>query len=388
MGRLSWRRKVGENAATATTKCLASFVSNSEISAWAAVGSGDLIGNYSSGIDLAVKELTQEVVFYRQDGSLHFRSLFDEAGQIEIGLLKDGAEVGKITHTLTPDPDIGNLLETVDSILAGTWDDPGGIILAAMQQGVSGDDLEALRIAASQTASSPGSQSDAGGFTGFLRRNLTIKVNIPVWTAMKDNFVSGVRKAGEVTARAIKNAAFGGKGFCEGAWMGVKDDASSLVDLGKMILNPAETAKTFYEGFKVLMKLDKEGWKNVGKTLVTSFLEKGEEGVGEWAEPNVPDVAAYLAGFTVGFIAEQVVVTYVTAGIVKAGNIGAKIGKFISDAAKGIPALLKTAAQAVRTLAMKAKNSLFRRFSQDVSSFEDVKTLKRLLQELELACPL
>jgi hypothetical protein len=37
---------------------------------------------------------------------------------------------------------------------------------------------------------------------------------------------------------------------------------------------------------------------------------------------------------------------------------------------------------------MKSKNSLFRRFSQDVLSADDVKALKRMLQELELACPL
>ena len=353
------------------------FLSNSEISAWA------------NGPNSSTKELTQEVVFYRQDGSLHFRGLFDEAGQIEIGLLKDGTEVGKITHTLTPDPDIGHLLETVDGILAGTWDDPGGIILAAMQQGVSGDELEALRNAANQAAAASfGDQSDAGGFTGFLRRNLTIKVNIPAWQACKDKFVNGVRKAGEATARAIKVVAFTGKGFAEGAWMGVKDDATSLVELGKMIVNPAETAKTFYEGFKVLIDLDMEGWKNVGKTLVKSFLEKGDEGAGEWAEPNNLDVAAYLVGFTAGFITEQIVVTYVTAGIVKAGNIGAKIGQFLRRAASGLATALEGAAQAVRTLMMKSKNSLFRRFSQDVLSAEDVKTLKRVLQELELACPL
>ncbi len=280
---------------------------------------------------------------------------------------------------------------TNSSSLTGTLVGPDGVILAPSRLGMSGTSLATLGTAASQAvASSFGNQFHASRFTGFLRRNLTLKVNLPTWEAMKNNFTNGVRKAGAATERAIKNAAFGGKGFCEGAWMGVKDDATSLVDLGKMILNPAETAKTFYEGFKVLMKLDKEGWKNVGKNMVKTFLEKGDEGVGEWAEPNIPDVAAYLAGFTVGFIAEQIVVTYVTAGIVKAGNIGAKIGNFIRDAAKGLKAVLAPVAEAAKVLfqkALKAKNSIFRRFSQDVLSADDVKALKRLLQEFELPCP-
>ena len=234
------------------------FLSNSEIAAWA------------DGPTSASEKLTQDVVFYRKDGKLHFRTLFDQAGDIEIGLIKDGEEIGKVDWTLTPDTEIADLLETVDSILSGNHDDDGGVILAAMNAGVNGEDLEVMRAVAASA------QSSGGGFSGFLRRNLTIKVNIPTWEAMRDNFENGVRKAGAAVDRAITVATFAGKGFCEGAWFAVKDDAASLVELGKMILNPAETAKTFYEGFKVLIDLDLQGWKNVGKTLVESFLKTGE----------------------------------------------------------------------------------------------------------------
>jgi hypothetical protein len=348
------------------------FLSNSEIAAWA------------NGPNSASKELNQDVVFYRKDGKLHFRTLFDQAGPIEIGLIKDGQEIGKIDWTLTPDALIADLLETVDSTLSGNHDDDGGVILAAINAGVSGEDLEDMRA----IAASP--QFSGGGFSGFIRRNLTIKVNIPTWEAMKENFEQGVRKAGAAVDRAITVATFAGKGFCEGAWYGVKDDATSLVELGKMILNPAETAKTFYEGFKVLIDLDMQGWKNVGKTLVESFLKTGNEGVGEWSEPNALDVASYLVGFTAGYITEQIVVTYVTAGILKAGNVGAKIGKFIRDAAKGLKTALAPVAEAAKILyqnALKAKNSIFRRFSQDVAGIDDVKALKRMVHEMTLSCP-
>lgn len=350
------------------------FLSNTEIAAWA------------NGPGSSSKELTQDVVFYREDGKLHFRSLFDRAGQIEIGLIKDGEEIGHVKWTLTPDVEVADLLETVDSILSGKDDDDGGVILAAIQAGVSEDDLLAMRI----TAANIRAQGDGGGFGGFFRRNLTIKVNIPTWKAIKDNFEQGVRMAGAAVDRAITIATFAGKGFCEGAWYGVKDDATSLVELGKMILNPAETAKTFYEGFKVLIDLDLQGWKNVGKTLVESFLKKGEEGVGEWSEPNALDVASYLVGFTAGYITEQIVVTYVTAGILKAGNVGAKIGQFIRNAAKGLKTALAPVTEAAKIFyqkALKAKNSIFRRFSQDVSAIEDVKALKRMVHEMTLSCP-
>ena len=118
-------------------------------------------------------------------------------------------------------------------------------------------------------------------------------------------------------------------------------------------------------------------------------MEKGTEGVGEWGEPNDLNVASYLVGFTAGFITEQIAVTYVTAGILKAGNVGAKIGQFIRKASKGLlNGLAETAGNLIRRQAMKAKNSVFRRFSQDVLSTEDVKKLKHMLQELELLCPL
>ena len=168
--------------------------------------------------------------------------------------------------------------------------------------------------------------------------------------------------------------------------MGVKDDVTSLVEFGKMVANPAETAKTFYEGFKVLMKLDAEGWKNVGKTLVKSFLETGQDGVDDWVEPNNLDVAAYLVGYSGGFITEQIAVTYATAGILKAGNIGAKIGGFVRGASKGLVQALETSASAVKKNAMKIKNSVFRRFSQDILSEEQVRIFKKLLEELQVDC--
>lgn len=79
-----------------------------------------------------------------------------------------------------------------------------------------------------------------------------------------------------------------------------------------------------------------------------------------------------------------------TAGILKAGNVGAQIGKFLRDAAKGLGTALARATDAAKLTyqqALKAKNAIFRRFSQDVLSTEDVKKFKRMIHEMSLICP-
>jgi hypothetical protein len=312
-------------------------------------------------------------VFYRQDGKLHFRALFNTDGKIEIGIMVGGKEFGKVDWDLRSDFQIGHLAETVDTILSGTWGNwPPQPLSSFAAPGV-----RSVAAAAVPSTSFPGY---------FTARGLTIKVLMPTWDSVRTGFESGARKAGAAVARTIQVAAVGGKGFCEGAWMGVKDDVTSLPELGKMILNPAETAKTFYEGFKVLMKLDATGWKNVGMTLVKSFLETGQNGVDDWVEPNNLDVGAYLVGYTSGFITEQIAMTYVTAGVLKAGNVGAKIGAFIRNASKGVVQPLADLAGLVRKQAMQIKNSIFRRFSQDVLSEDDVRRLKIILEQLQVDC--
>ncbi|MBB5353972.1 hypothetical protein HNR46_004243 [Haloferula luteola] len=326
--------------------------------------------------------LSQDVIFYKQNGNLHFRTIFDQAGEIEIAILKDGEEIGAVTHELVEDEDIGDLIDTIDEVLSDEWGDGGPVILAAQSASFStaGDEPQFA-------------QARQGGRRGHYRyRNATTKVTMSIWDRIKHNFNEGVRRTTEAATRAIRTAALTGKGFVEGAWMGIKDDAHGLVELVKMVANPTETAKSFYEAFKALMSLDLEGWKNVGLTMVESFLNKGKEGAGEWVQPDNFDVAAYLAGYTSGYIVEQAVITYVTAGgaqALKAGKIGGKIGALVRAAAKRVqPALAKTADNAMRVASLKAKNSIFRRVSQDVLSDADVKKLKSILQELEFECPL
>jgi hypothetical protein len=93
-----------------------------------------------------------------------------------------------------------------------------------------------------------------------------------------------------------------------------------------------------------------------------------------------------LVGYTSGFITEQIAVTYITAGILKAGNVGAKIGAFIRNASKGIFQPLAAAVEVVRKQAMMIKNSIFHRFSQDVLSEDDVRKFKILLEQLQVDC--
>lgn len=323
--------------------------------------------------------LSQDVIFYKEDGKLHFRTLFDQAGEIEIAILKDGEEIGAVTHELVEDEDIGDLIDTIDEVLSDEWGEEPPIILAAKSGSYSkaGDGERAF-------------QKRRNGRRGsYKRRNATTKVTISIWDRIKRNFGNGVRRATEGARIAIKTAALTGKGFVEGAWMGLKDDVKSLGELAKMIANPEETAKSFYEAFKALIRLDLAGWKNVGRTMVNSFLDTGEKGV-PWNGPTNFEVAAYLTGYTSGYISEQVLAGFVLTGL-KAGALGAKIGSTIRRAAKGLEPALAAAADASKVVfkqAQKAKNSFFRMTSQGVANADEVQEWKRMADRLfDSTCP-
>ena len=155
----------------------------------------------------------------------------------------------------------------------------------------------------------------------------------------------------------------------------------------EMALHPVQTGRMLYEGLKVLGGMELSEWGNIGRTMVESFLTTGREGVGEWTTPTNSAVASYLVGFTSGYIAEQVTVTYLTAGVLRMVNFGARMSQVLRAAARGVTPVLEAATE-LRTRAQKIKNSIFRRFSQDATSPEDVKALKRMVDELYGACTL
>ena len=309
-----------------------------------------------SGEDLQGR-LGQEVLFFRDRGRLHVRTIFDRAGSIEITLHRGhGSQrtvVERYTHTLVEDPEIGSLIDTIDAVLSDEW---------------TGVSAAVRRVA-------------------FKERGLTSKIANSIWDRLKQHFRAGVRVTTQAASVVIERVALGSKGFVEGAWMGIKDDALSIPEIIEMALHPIQTGRMLYEGLKVLGGMELSEWGNIGRTMVESFLTTGREGVGEWTTPTDSALASYLAGFTSGYIAEQVAVTYLTAGVLRMVNFGARMSQVLRAAARGVAPVLEAATE-LRTRAQKIKNSIFRRFSQDATSPEVVKALKRMVDELYGACTL
>ena len=137
----------------------------------------------------------------------------------------------------------------------------------------------------------------------------------------------------------------------------------SISEALAIVLHPVQTGRMLYEGLKVLGGMELSEWGNIGQTMVESFLTTGREGVGEWTTPTNSAVASYLVGFTSGYIAEQVAVTYLTAGVIRMVEFGPRMSSVLRAAARGVAPVLEAATE-LRTRAQKIKNSIFRRFSR------------------------
>jgi len=288
-------------------------------------------------------QIEQDVVFWREGGNLHFATTFDRSGQMCMVITtKDGQEL-VIDHEMHCQEDVGGLIDTIDEVVSNEW-----------------------RHETSDTEPEP------TGTRELQKRNLTTKAMLPLWEEAKGWFSKG--KA--VVVGGLKVWVSERKGFVEGAWSGLVDDAKSVPELLEMIANPVETCVSIRDGFKELVKLTGAEWKQIGKNLVHEFLSMGEQGV-PFEGPTQQEVAAYLSGFTTGYLAEQALLTYVTAGVLRAGNIGVKLAQFVKQAKTGVVALAQV------TKAAKAKNAAFRWLSQGVTDAASVRKLKKMVDDLD-----
>ncbi|MEM1060141.1 MAG: hypothetical protein AAGK14_12900, partial [Verrucomicrobiota bacterium] len=366
--------------------------------------------------------ISQNVVFYRQDGRLHFRTVMDtNNAEIEVRILKDGDSLAQVEYQLVEHPEIGELIDTIDEILSDEWEyeylepNSGGgsgdpvvtqkglrpqadpqPALATLSVGLGRHSLlglhqsyvggvfqlsssEALFCAnrvASEIASSLPTRR-----VNYRKRNATTKVCISIWDHVGNWFTDGVTQI----KQAVTLVALTGKGFAEGAWFGIKDDAEGLVALVEMIANPVETGKMLYEGIKLLIGLTSEQWLKLGQTMIDSFVSVGVQGAQDWGFQGEFEVKVYLFGFTGGYLTEQVMIGYAIGLAGKAAVAKKMIEKLKVAVSNSVPTL-KAGMDAAKKNIQIMKNQLFRQFSKDVKSQDDVKALKKMCDELADAC--
>ena len=158
-------------------------------------------------------------------------------------------------------------------------------------------------------------------------------LSVPTMTGTSRNlwakvcFISNV--AWEKTKHeTIKNLKLGGgfvKGYSDGLIDGFKADAEGVQELGLMTFESLQgnhaRAKQFWDGIKMLANMSSAERAVMFDNMQLTFLEKAQAEV-PWdaSANNVTDdwgVAAYMSGYAGGFVSEQVIMIYVTAGIGK-----------------------------------------------------------------------
>lgn len=366
-------------------------------------------------------QVSQPVVFYRKNGCLNFRALFNEPGKIEIGLLYNGARMESlatsgsngdppeegastaqgVSWTLVANDDVGKLIDKVDAILSNTWQDHRGEFEMTALVATQADEAAIEAHKQELDEGRPPGQHVVGDplaprLTTYARRNQTIKVMMPVWQHTDRCFINGAVVSNtdsgyEELIQVLKVVGATSKGFVEGMWGGLKSDVEGIAgaasNLYKLITNPGEMARSFKESFKALLDLSWEDWKKIPALMANAMFEEAEKSI-PWEGPSAFDLAAYLAGYGGGYITEQIAMSFAASmlvGAAIAGKFGTKIAEIVRLAREGLRKIeqaKKIALDATLGPALKAakaaKGAMFRWLSQFVKDLDGVRYLRKV----------
>lgn len=192
-----------------------------------------------------------------------------------------------------------------------------------------------------------------------------------------------------IIKKTVLTQAAVGEGVIFGMWDGIKGDVEGVVDL--LTLQPLRDFIQFVkdpyraagELYKIFSYLKDNGWDGV-KAAATSMLQEfmGQQQARLDCILGAPDVEdptylnAYLAGYAVGFIGEQVVVAVFTAGVGKVGWI-AKAFEMGSGAATKVLHAARQVGGAVAETMHKASKGGFGDFARVARSADEVRATRR-----------
>lgn len=362
----------------------------------------DILSEAEVSMNANSQRLKQDVVFYRKNGRIHFRALFDTPGKIEISMLYNGQEItgpssdsngnplppetteGAIEWQLHADDNLGGLIDKLDAIVSNTWSDNrrDQELQQALCHGASELYITQLMENMNQGPSGP-VVGDPGHprLISYQQRNLVIKMMMPVWEQLDHCYQNGqLINFEESMIAAAKGLIAMLKGYAEGMWSGLKSDLEgvkdSVVGIYKLVTEPAEVASSIKKSFSALREMTWNEWKGMPIKLIEDFLTKSEDSL-PWKEPSGFEIAAYVIGFTNGYLSEQIAITMATGGASKAAAAG-KFGTIIADLIKVARGLKKALLKPATTLAKKAKTSLYRWHSQFARSPDAMRYLRKI----------
>jgi hypothetical protein len=329
---------------------------------------------------LEEKSWKQDVIYYKKDGKLHFMTTVDQIDDFEIKLFKEGEELAAINYQLTEIAEVSGLIDELDRAFGEMPFANNGDIPVQAIQAITGPEYDdvftddetteppALMAARMSAMSSP--------FDPLEWRNLTTRCMEALFEELekKTSIVAGkVAQGGEIIVKQTVGYA---TGYLRGIWGGLKSDWEGIVELKNLLIHPIDTSRSIYEGFKALLGLSFDEWKQLSKNMLDSMMDSAKEALPwDYQGDNIADQAgliSHINGYATGFVSEQALMIYLGAGAVS--KIGQTVKVIVNTSkAGGLAAeLAAKGLNAARNLARRTKTSAQKYWSQFADSESDL----------------
>jgi hypothetical protein len=266
--------------------------------------------------------IADQTVFYRdaqQPIKIKWFTALNNISSFKVTLTQNGTALGELNHTPTPENNFSGLMDHLAKrIKTSNMPALPTLVEPTTEVGYAEEDGETPPAA--QPTPPPVPPVPAV-------ETIPIMTGIPRNLWAKVCFMSNV--AWELTKEeAVRELKVGGgfiKGLTDGLVDGFESDAKGIAELGLMIGESVQgnhaRAKQFWDGIKMMANMTAPERKVMFENMRLTFVEKAQAEVpwdssassftDDWGE------AAYMSGYLGGFLSEQVIMIYVTAGVGK-----------------------------------------------------------------------
>jgi hypothetical protein len=328
----------------------------------------------------------QEIIYYISEDKLYFTTTFDQIETLEIKFYQDSEEKGKGEYTLTALPEVAKLIQTLDKNFREAPFANNGVIPPQYIAANNVPEYEDIFSEEEEGEEPVALGSEPEGFTDLQWRNLTTRCMNEAFEAIKDQVPIIIGQIAGANEFAFKQMVAFANGYTDGIWGGLKSDWAGLVEVKNLLAHPIDTAQATIVGFKEMLKLTSQQWKDIGQHMFASMITASKEALPwELKLENAGDVLileTYVLAYGQGFVTEQACMVFLGAGAVS--KIGQTV-KVILQSSKlgrlGIELAAKGLSEA-RNIGRKTKTSAQRYWSQFARNEDEIRDITAQLEDL------
>ena len=346
------------------------------------------------------KAWKSDMIYSRKDGQIVFMTTIDTAEPCSVKFLKNGQVMASMDYDVKANADAAKLVDALYSTFKEAPFFNNGTIPAQYRTNSFGpvyDDIP-LDELGGPPALALMAMASAAGFDPLNPedyRNLVTRCMEAAFDELKKTVTLVAGSAGGPAGEAIVKYTCGyATGFVQGIWNGLKSDWEGVVELKNLLLHPIDTCNGIREGFKAMLGLNKDQWKQLGQQLFKSMMSSAEQNLpwdykGESAADQV-GLVAYFSGYGTGFVAEQATMIYLGAGLVtkispviKGIMEANKLGQMAGKVTQAIGLVAGTPAKVLKALSRKSKSAVFNWWCRFARNEDDFARIARALEGLD-----